>query len=411
MFSGHSLNLCSSEFSPANGNASVEKILTAGVLEYYNYDVTQAFNSSSYPVGRFASEYGFHSHPSYDTYANYMPSQELYFNSSLIVHRNRHYPATNEELVVPNDPATRNLTALSLGGMGQMSQGAELYYPKPKKSSEKAQFRSQIYVTQLFQAEFVRSQIEFYRWGSGQPQRTMGSLYWMLNDVWAAPTWSSIDTDGRWKMLHYLSGRSYEPVIIAPYVSISHGSQSPKDLTVSATSDLWDTVKGNATIDWYDWAGNLIHSGKPESIQIEPNNSTFVMSIDDMQDLPFNTTTAVAFLSVSVSTTGGKHYTNERVHHIQPLSSTEVMQSMVDPKLTVTYDEASQLFTIQSHALAAWVWLEQPSHIQGHWKDNAFWMLPGTRQVRFVPQNSLTPDASLWGKNVTIQSIWDLTAA
>lgn len=28
---------------------------------------------------------------------------------------------------------------------------------------------------------------------------------WQLNDVWQAPTWSSIDYSGRWKMLHYMA--------------------------------------------------------------------------------------------------------------------------------------------------------------------------------------------------------------
>ncbi len=35
----------------------------------------------------------------------------------------------------------------------------------------------------------------------------MGSLYWQLNDVWAAPTWSTIDAAGQWKVAHYLAVR------------------------------------------------------------------------------------------------------------------------------------------------------------------------------------------------------------
>ena len=37
---------------------------------------------------------------------------------------------------------------------------------------------------------------------------TMGSLYWQLNDIWAAPTWASVEYGNwRWRMLHYMSGR------------------------------------------------------------------------------------------------------------------------------------------------------------------------------------------------------------
>lgn len=35
----------------------------------------------------------------------------------------------------------------------------------------------------------------------------MGHLYWQLNDVWAAPTWSTIDVAGQWKIAHYLAIR------------------------------------------------------------------------------------------------------------------------------------------------------------------------------------------------------------
>lgn len=50
---------------------------------------------------------------------------------------------------------------------------------------------------QIVQAMAVKIETEYYRqWRSnfdalGQGL-TMGALYWQLNDVWAAPTWSGI---------------------------------------------------------------------------------------------------------------------------------------------------------------------------------------------------------------------------
>jgi beta-mannosidase len=39
-----------------------------GNTDYYNYDPGQAFNNSAYPIGRFATEFGFHSMPSVQTW-------------------------------------------------------------------------------------------------------------------------------------------------------------------------------------------------------------------------------------------------------------------------------------------------------------------------------------------------------
>uniref|UniRef100_A0A0M3IL90 beta-mannosidase n=1 Tax=Ascaris lumbricoides TaxID=6252 RepID=A0A0M3IL90_ASCLU len=44
---------------------------------------------------------------------------------------------------------------------------------------------------------------------------TMCALYWQLNDVWAAPTWSTIDFDLSWKPAHYFARRFFDKTIIS----------------------------------------------------------------------------------------------------------------------------------------------------------------------------------------------------
>lgn len=43
----------------------------------------------------------------------------------------------------------------------------------------------------------------------------MGAMYWQLNDIWAAPSWSTIDFDLRWKIGHYFAKRFFSPLIIS----------------------------------------------------------------------------------------------------------------------------------------------------------------------------------------------------
>jgi beta-mannosidase len=181
--------------------------------DYYNFDAGQAFNNSAYPVGRFATEFGFHSMPSLQTWQQVAPPEELHFNSSIVLVHNHHYSPSPSLIPVRNP----NQTELSLGGMGQMTIAVEDYYPiPPNDPSSIANFSSWIYSTQVFQADLMMNQISSYRIGSGKPERNLGTLYWQLNDIWRAPTWASLEYDGRWKMLHYIVKDIFKPVIITP---------------------------------------------------------------------------------------------------------------------------------------------------------------------------------------------------
>uniref|UniRef100_A0A914I8F6 Beta-mannosidase n=1 Tax=Globodera rostochiensis TaxID=31243 RepID=A0A914I8F6_GLORO len=46
----------------------------------------------------------------------------------------------------------------------------------------------------------------------------MCAMYWQLNDVWAAPTWSTLDFDLRWKIGHHFVQRSFAPLILSMFL-------------------------------------------------------------------------------------------------------------------------------------------------------------------------------------------------
>lgn len=47
---------------------------------------------------------------------------------------------------------------------------------------------------------------------------TMGALYWQLNDVWTAPSWSSIENNGNFKLLHYWAKDFFAPIHVVANV-------------------------------------------------------------------------------------------------------------------------------------------------------------------------------------------------
>lgn len=70
----------------------------------------------------------------------------------------------------------------------------QLQLPDPSSSNY---FGAIIYLSQIFQAQAIKMQTEHYRSYKGRLEEngkglTMGALYWQLNDVWVAPTWSGI---------------------------------------------------------------------------------------------------------------------------------------------------------------------------------------------------------------------------
>jgi beta-mannosidase len=84
-----------------------------------------------------------------------------------------------------------------------------------KYYSEPRDFPSFLYASQVLQAEGIKVGAEHLR--RIRP-RSMGSIFWQLNDCWPVASWSSIDYFGRWKALQYYARRFYSPLLVSPHV-------------------------------------------------------------------------------------------------------------------------------------------------------------------------------------------------
>ncbi len=135
---------------------------------------------------RFCSEFGFQSLPSHATVASFVPAGQFNVSSPAMEHHQRH-PRGNSIII---DTMLR-------------------YFRMPKD------FRSTLYLSQVQQAMAIRTAVEF--WRSTRP-RCMGTLYWQLNDVWPGASWSSLEYDGGWKLLHYAARDFYDPVLLALFI-------------------------------------------------------------------------------------------------------------------------------------------------------------------------------------------------
>lgn len=156
---------------------------------------------------RFMSEFGIQSFPAIETVKTFAEDKDLHIYSKVMKSHQKNKTA-NSKIV---------------HYMRHM-----FHYPKV--------FEHILYVSQLIQAEGVRYGVEHFRRHHG---RTMGAIYWQLNDCWPVASWSSIDYEGRWKALHYHSKKFFAPLLLSV-------EENKRKMTASIhlTNETLETQKG-----------------------------------------------------------------------------------------------------------------------------------------------------------------------
>ncbi|KAF7368767.1 Glycoside hydrolase family 2 protein [Mycena venus] len=377
----------------------------------YNYDANTLFDITSYPIGRFADEFGFHSMPSSLTWETAAAPSELFYPSETVINHNRHTPFG----------ATGDQDALSLAGIQEMTAAVQMYLPVPAKTDRAANFTAWCWSTQVVQADDIAHQIAFYRRGSGMRERQMGALYWMFNDLWAAPTWAAVESTNRQKVLYYAAKDIFSPVIVNAYYNASGGTS---DLQIWVTSDLFTSVSGTVSYSWVNYAGAAITVGNlsagSTSVSIGTVNATQVTALhyaDLNSALVANSVDGKdALLQLSVTAkAGGTTYTHNAVFH----PATLAQAALRDPGLALTKPKAptsnsaagsTYTFTVSApKAVAAWVWLDVTTNaVTGYWSENGFWLKKGeSRSIVFTVWEDWSKGK--WVGGVSARSVWDNT--
>ncbi|GAA0721847.1 beta-mannosidase [Dokdonella soli] len=131
-------------------------------------------------------------------------------------------------------------------------------------------FESFVYLSQVMQAEGIELAATHLR--SERP-RSMGSLYWQLNDVWPGASWSSIDYYGRRKALAFHARRFYAPLLIAPI-------RNKGRTHVTLVSDRMTPTAAAWRLRVIDFDGKVVRDERHEAI-LPPLSSALVADYDD----------------------------------------------------------------------------------------------------------------------------------
>jgi beta-mannosidase len=189
---------------------------------------------------RFMSEFGFQSLPPLETIKTYAAEKDWNMTSYIMEHHQRSWKGNG--LMV-----------------GQMTD----LFRMPKD------FPMLVYLSMVLQAEGIRYGVEHWR---RHKNRVSGTLYWQLNDCWPVASWSSIDYFGRWKALHYMARRFFEPVLLSIE---DHEAEAQMDVWL--TSDKTEAWQGSIEWKLVTLAGEVLDSGKVDAT-VEAQGSKMVFS-------------------------------------------------------------------------------------------------------------------------------------
>lgn len=224
--------------SPSIGWGKKES-LTQGDSHYWGvWWGKEPFEMYTQKVGRFMSEYGFQGMPPLSTFKKFTTNLN-WENPSIKVHQKHPtgYETIDEYLVRD--------------------------YKKPSS------FDEYVYVSQLLQAEGMKTAIEAHR--RAMPY-CMGSLYWQFNDCWPVTSWSSIDFYGNWKAFHYQVKRSFERQLIS-------FEEKNNIVDIFGINEDLSTFYGQLKIELIDFFGRVNWQYETSSF-IHPNSSNILNSIN-----------------------------------------------------------------------------------------------------------------------------------
>ena len=205
--------------SPSIGWGKKESLLQGDSHYWGIWWGKEPFENYKKKVGRFMSEYGFQGMPNLETFKKFALNEELSLSSESVKSHQKHgtgYETINEYM--------------------------ERDYKVPKS------FDDYIYVSQLLQADGMKTAIEAHR---GAKPNCMGTLYWQLNDCWPVTSWSSVDYFGNCKALHYQVKRSFENVLISV-------DEDETNYKIYVINDDWKSYEGDFKISLLDFKGKEI---------------------------------------------------------------------------------------------------------------------------------------------------------
>ena len=315
---------------------------------------------------RFVSEFGFQSFPEPKTIATFTESEDRNLTSYIMEHHQR-----------------------SRGGNAIFMRYMLEWFQLPSG------FDNTVWVSQILQGIAIKIGVEHWR---RMMPRTMGALYWQINDVWPVASWSSIDYFGRWKAMHYMAKRFFAPVLLS---AVEDGDKGTVEVHVTS-----DRLKAQpATVTWTatDASGKKLDSGSKQlRTPLNGNRKALALQLASLlkqqgeRDL---------IVWLSLKTTGEADQ-----HNLVIFGKPKHLKLRADPGITSTLQtrkDGSFVVRLKARHVALWTWLELDG-VDAKFSDNFVHLRPG-QQVRITMQPAKSMSLSEVKKRLIVRNLSDLS--
>jgi beta-mannosidase len=292
---------------------------------------------------RFCSEFGYQSFPSLDTIRTYAPEDQFNLTSPIMEYHQR-----------------------GAGGNSRIMEMFSRYFRTPEG------FANFVYLSQVQQGLAIKTAVEY--WRTLRPI-CMGTLFWQLNDTWPVCSWASMEYGGKWKLLHYMAKRFYNPLL----ATVRPCDDGHVELWVS--NDRTATVNGSLTASLMDFSGRVLRRYSLPA-RVPAGTAKLIKRLVVRQIAP---EPDKVFLAITLTS---DHQAVRNDYFFRPYKQCNLAPAKL--RTSVKADGAKFRVTVSATAPAFYVSLNADG-IRGEFDDNAFTLLPGhSRTLVFTPkQNTL----------------------
>ncbi len=320
-----------------------------GDMHFWNvWHEKSSFSAYLSIMPRFVSEFGYESFPGAECITHYVPRDEWNMTSPVMEYHQR-----------------------SAEGNSTILENFSRYFRFPDG------FRNMIYLSQVQQALAIKTAVEY--WRTLRPY-CMGSIFWQLNDVWPAVSWSSIDYTGKWKLLQYAAKDFYAPVMLSLY-------SKDGEYVATVCNDTGHTLNTDISIHILHFDGTPAEQPVTLHERIQSDCACAVWK-EKTETLKEKKEKCFIYAELTAASCDGHTYTSENT-----LFPALYKQSLLEqPQITKTVEAVSEMafaVTLESVKPAFFTTVDCAG-IQGNFNRNLVTLLPGRKKTLIFTADNKT---------------------